>query len=275
VVETSRSQTLTKQHGVADGDGSDEGFSEQASKSVADQEQWSKANAIGNSHGVSDMEGWGEGENQSGGLSDSPIIVDGKVKQRLRLAGEQAGTSSMRNGSKSTTDQATATQTDSVGGGRTVTEADAVTRSGSKKRMRTVSNTEGVAVGERESHKLMPLPKLVHVRQDTGQLQDSVNDQYERFACELSSLDRREAYVRVRGGKAMKIRSIEVREPFASVTAQMNAVAWFTKLLAQQHDYIFTPDVDDEPDGRMDDAMRKLTEEIDEQSEIAEESPLL
>ena len=112
--------------------------------------------------------------------------------------------------------------------------------------MKTKTEGAGITQGVSESDKLLPLPKLVHVRQDSGQLQEGTPDlQYERFGCELSSLDRQEAFVRIRGGKAMKFRTADVADPFVSAEAQMKAVAWFKKHLYQTHDYFFTPTVDD------------------------------
>ena len=145
--------------------------------------------------------------------------------------------------------------------------------------MQTLTHGHGESETVGESEKLLPLPKLVHVVQDTGQLVDSVADQYEKLGSDLTSLPRQEGFVRVRGGKALRFRTADVPDAFASPEAQMKAVAWIKRRLQQTHDYYFTPSVEEDlPDPAAD-----LTAEGTdadgpahaEDAEELEESPLL
>jgi hypothetical protein len=141
--------------------------------------------------------------------------------------------------------------------------------------MRTKGKSGGTSTGTSESDKLLPLPKLVHLQQDTGQLKEGTPDlQYERFGSELSSLPQREAVVRIRGGKAMKFVTAEVREPFTSVTAQMKAVEWFKRRLYETHDYFFTPSVEEVSSKGYDADEPVIVGETEDEEEYEEESPL-
>jgi hypothetical protein len=247
VRETSRQWSVSRQHGEANGEGEDESEQTQESESLAEQNQWSKAKGRGRGTGTSDMNGWANAESSGAGQSDSPIIVDGVQKQTLRLGSNSASASQSQTGALTRSTQETETETDTVGGGSTATRGASRSLGRSKKTMRTRTKTEGVTAGLSESEKLLPLPKLVHVKQDTGQLIDSVADQYEKLGSELTSLPRQEGFVRIRGGKALRFRTADVPDAFASPEAQMKAVAWMKRRLYQTHDYFFTPSLEDEP----------------------------
>lgn len=246
VRETSRTWGTSRQQGVANGEGSDESESTQASESVAETDQWSKAKARGRSTGTADMNGWANGEASNRGLSDSPIIVDGARKQTLQLGSRGDSTSKTENGGSTKSTQDSETDTDTFGGSETVTAGKSHGFARSHKKMHTVSSMEGTTAGGSESEKLLPLPKLVHVVQDTGQLVDSVADQYEKLGGELTSLPRQEGFVRIQGSKAVHFRTADVPDAFSSPEAQMKAVAWIKRRLHQAHDYYFTPSVDEE-----------------------------
>lgn len=280
VRETSRQWSVTHQQGEANGEGEDESEQTQESEALAEQNQWSRAKARGRGTGTSDMNGWANGETSSDGRSDSPVIVDGVRKQTLQLGSNSDGTSRTQNGAVTRTANDTETDTDTVGGGLTKTRGTSLGRGRSKKKMRTLSDTRGVSAGGSESEKLLPLPKLVHVKQDTGQLVDSVADQYERLGSDLTSLPRQEGFVRIRGGKALRFRTADVPDAFASPEAQMKSVGWMKRRLYQTHDYYFTPSLEEALPAAA--AQRAEPEDCDadepvyaEEAGDAEESPLL
>lgn len=278
VRETSRQIGVQEQWSEANAEDEDESQQIQKSKSNAEQATWSKAKAKSHGTSAAEMSGWAEMEAIASGKSDSPIIVDGQLKQTLRLTNGSSSVGNTRNGAKTNGTQENETETEAEGGGSTTTLGESESLGRSKRKMKTNSLGGGVSQGFGESEKLLPMPILVHVDQDTGQLKDSVADQYERLGSELTALPRQEGFARVRGGKAFRFRTADVPDAFLSPEAQMKAVRWIKKLLYQTHEYFFTPSVEEAAHGCraiQDDDERIIvgSDEADD-AECAGENPL-
>lgn len=119
----------------------------------------------------------------------------------------------------------------------------------------TESDTE--SHGMTISHKLVHLEKIVRESQRTGRLERSVLDQIAAFTQRLCGLPNRHAVVRIREGKAIHIRTLDVADSFHTPATRRRAVEWITRELYRTHDYYFTPILDpEEQRRRVDDFVR-------------------
>jgi hypothetical protein len=127
--------------------------------------------------------------------------------------------------------------------GNSSTVADAATRTNGTSETTTTGTSNGWAVTVGEKH--IPLPVIVHSQEKTGQLEDSVADQFEKGRQHLHGLDDRHAIVLAPGmKKAIEIRTEDVADPFQSPEAQAKAVRWIENKICETHDFYFTPSFD-------------------------------
>jgi hypothetical protein len=256
---------------------------DQESEQESEQENWSDATSEQHGTANADTEGWADQHSSAQGQHDSPVLVDGELKRTLQVGTRQDSASHTRNGGRTRTATTTEGKTRTKGGSKTKGKGKShATQAGQQQ---SHSDTEAVALGQGLSvaEKHMPMPRIVHDKQKTGALERSLPDQLAQFGQEIATLPRQQAVVRVREGEAVRIEVAEVRDPFASPTAQMKAVDWMKRRLYEAHDYYFTPSADPEDEERriadfVDEADEPVVVEQagdEDRTETAEESPML
>ncbi len=256
--------------------------SEQDGVADATVQNWSKVKGSAQAVGSSDMAGTGLTNSSSDGRRDSPVLVDARVVNTLRLGASQSGQSATNNQAHTDTRTTTQSESESEGGslGKTISRMLGKAKTLSK----THSHTEGGSESEglTISRKWVHLARVIREEQRTGTLEKSVADQLEQIAQLISTLRRRQAFVRRPGDRrSVLIQTNEVKDPFESPEALVRAVEWMKRELAQLHDYYFVPDLADE--GRsLADFLGELSEEeepvfVEAAADEAEpeESPLL
>jgi hypothetical protein len=255
----------------------------QESEQESEQETWANAKTKQHGTATADMEGWSDQLSSSQGQHDSPVVVGGELKRTLQVGARQDSAGHGTSGGRTRTANTMEGETETKGGGKT--KGKGKSHAKQEALQESHSDTEGGSVGQGLSiaEKHMPMPRIVHDKQKTGALETSVPDQLARFGQEIATLPRRQAVVRVREGEAVRIEVAEVRDPFASPTAQMKAVDWMKRRLYEAHDYYFTPSADPEDEERrIADFVGEADEPVvveqaadEDGTETADESPML
>jgi len=127
--------------------------------------------------------------------------------------------------------------------GTSSSAADAAGHTSGTSESATAGSTDGWAVSVGE--KLVPLPVVVHDKQKTGQLEESISDQHEKNRQRLHGLDDRHVIVLAPGMKAaVEIVTLDLTDPFQSADAQAKAVQWIQGKIAETHPFYFVPSFD-------------------------------
>ncbi len=245
VTETSDGASAGRTWSDTHGEGTARGVSETDTTTRTEQTNWSEGTSSQVGGGSTRTTGDGVGETDSGTRSQSPLIVDGQVKEMLPLSSEQRGRSRTRQSSASQAETFSRGESASRGGSEGDSKGKAIGKT--KTDTKTDSTSEGGSAGESHtvSHKKVPLAKVVRETVKTGALETSVSDQMEEFRQTIQGLQRRQAVVLTPDdAKAFPIESAEVNDPFVSAAAQAKAVEWLRRELMAVHPYLFVPDMD-------------------------------
>jgi hypothetical protein len=264
---------------VSDGEVNTE--TEQDGVANASAQNWAKAKGTAHAVAASDMAGTSATTSSSDSEHDSPVLVGGKLVNKLRLGAAQDGRSATDSRAHTDTNTTTRNESESEGGSlsRTISRMLGKAKALSKSHSHTEggSASEGLTVSQKWVH----LARVIREEQLTGTLEKSVADQLEQIAQTIATLQRRQALVLRPGAtRSVLVRTNEVRDPFESPEALVRAVDWMKRELTQVHDYYFVPDLTDE--GRSLADFLGEPAEADEPAvvgaadeEEAEESPLL
>lgn len=218
IQETSRNETVTNTVGDSD--------SEQEGTTISHQE------SSQSSHG------------KTSGRTESSQAATGGVGTHSRPRYEVDRAIRPEQVSRATSKTAAAgaavsnTNTETQGSG--ISDGTAKTSTRGKTHQQSVSRGVGVTVSE----KVVPLHQVKREKQKTGQLERSVNDQLEEKRKKLVSQSKRQALVKVPDKEgSIQIETLEVKNPFVSIEAQIKAVDAIKRDVYAEHDYYFTPNL--------------------------------
>lgn len=245
VRETSDGENVVVNWSTTDGEGNSLSETNTDSESKTNQTNWSKGMSSQAGRTSTKTNGQAVGDALSGTIGQSPLIVNGQVKEILSLASAQKGSSRTAQSSASDGETSTHGTTASEGGSAATTVGKS--RGKMKGKTTTHSESDGGAVGETHnvSNKLIPLARIVREVVKTGSLEMSVSDQFERFRQIIQVLPQRRAVVlSPESSRAFEVETPQVRDPFVSANAQAKAVAWMKRELMALHPYLFAPDFD-------------------------------
>lgn len=202
------------------------------------------------SHSTSTQETWSDG--QSSQSSDSSVRSEGQTSGTSAsrsydefghpMPNTRAGKSESESSSKTTGRSSSAGQTSSRGGSEGESDSESEGHAEMKGTSRGTSQGGSEGNGTTESHKRVPLARIVRETQETGSLQHAVNDQFEQMKAQIHALHQRRAVVKRAGERgAFVMETHEVKDPFISSEAQAKAVDWMKRELFQIHPYYLTP----------------------------------
>jgi hypothetical protein len=149
-------------------------------------------------------------------VTDSPIIVDGEIiaHTQIKNSNRSANSSSQRSNGRSSSEVTGEGEARSESVTRTGSTADSTSRS--KGKGQNWSEGEGESESETISHKTVPLGRTREFVYESPQLQDSVDDQFHKFAHVQRTLAQRHANVSIVGKKeSFVIKVADVSDVFS------------------------------------------------------------
>jgi hypothetical protein len=196
-----------------------------------------------NAHGVGNMTGSSVADGQQQSKTDSATKSEGKGKQ-LDPKGHTNSRSENENTTGSTSAAQAKSHVEAKSASQTVTDTESNTVAASTSQGQAAGAGGNEGIGFTESEKTAILPKTREEWHPTGRLRYAVEDQFHCMAHVLSTLQNRQAMVRLFGEtRTFRMDVADVPDVFPDPIQMARALAAFKEKIYARHDFYFVPDL--------------------------------